>query len=110
MISINGVEMPTPKSYEVGIQDIDGETNRNAQGDMCRDRITTKRKLTMEWSPLSQSESSILLNAVADEFFSCTFPDPKDGTITKTMYVGDRTTPMLYQGRWSGLKMDFIER
>ena len=110
MISRNGVVMPTPKSYEVGIQDIDGETNRNAAGYMCRDRIATKRQLTMEWPPLSQSESSTLLNAVADEFFSCTFPDPKDGTITKTMYVGDRTTPMLYKGRWSGLKMNFIER
>ena len=42
MISINGVVIPTPKSYEVGIQDIDGETNRNAAGYMCRDRIATK--------------------------------------------------------------------
>lgn len=110
MISINGVVIPTPKSYEVGIQDIDGETNRNAAGYMCRDRITTKRKLTMEWPPLSQGESSTLLNAVADEFFECTFIDPQLGQITKTMYVGDRTTPMLYKGRWSGLKMNFIER
>lgn len=110
MISINGVVIPTPKSYEVGIQDIDGETNRNAAGYMCRDRITTKRKLTMEWAPLSQSESSTLLNAVAEEFFSCTFLDPQQGQVTKTMYAGDRTTPMLYEGRWSGLKMNFIER
>lgn len=110
MLKIDEVDMPTPKSYEVGIQDIDGETNRDASGNMHRDRITTKRKLTMEWPPLTQTQSSTLLNAISSEFFTCTFPDPQDGEITKTMYVGDRTTPMLYEGKWAGLKMNFIER
>ena len=44
---INGVAVKHPKSFQVGIQDIDGETGRNANGDMVRDRITTKQKVEM---------------------------------------------------------------
>lgn len=114
MLSINGVAIATPKSFQVDIQDLDGESNRNAQGDMIRDRIAVKRKISLEWSPLTQSESSTLLNAVSSVYFTVTFPDPKDGMITKTMYVGDRTTPAYQfkdgQVKWSGLKMNFIEK
>lgn len=116
MLKVNGVDIATPKTYQPSLNDIDGETNRNANGDLIRDRIATKRKLEMEWPPLTQDESSALLNAVADEFFECTFPDPKDGMITKTMYVGDRSTPALVYDeeskdiRWKGLKMNFIEK
>ncbi|MEN8079150.1 DUF6711 family protein [Clostridioides difficile] len=114
MLSINGVAIATPKSFQVDIQDLDGESNRNAQGDMIRDRIAVKRKISLEWPPLTQSESSTLLNAVSSVYFTVTFPDPKDGMITKTMYVGDRTTPAYQfkdgQVKWSGLKMNFIEK
>ena len=114
MISINGVAIATPKTFQVDIQDLDGESNRNAQGDMIRDRIAVKRKISLEWPALTQSESSTLLNAVSSVYFTVTFPDPKDGMITKTMYVGDRTTPAYQfkdgQVKWSGLKMNFIEK
>ena len=46
---LNGVAVVAPKSFQVGIQDVDGETGRNANGDMVRDRIATKRKLECEW-------------------------------------------------------------
>lgn len=116
MLKVNGVDIATPKTYQPSLNDIDGETNRNANGDLIRDRIATKRKLEMEWAPLTQDESSTLLKAVDDVFFEVTFPDPKDGIITKTMYVGDRSTPSyLYdeeskEMRWKGLKMNFIEQ
>lgn len=58
---INGVAVKPPKSFQVGIQDIDGETGRNANGDMVRDRITVKRKLDCEWGMLTQGEMSQLL-------------------------------------------------
>lgn len=116
MLKVNGVDITTPKSYQPSLNDIDGETNRNANGDMLRDRIATKRKLEMEWGPLSQDEISTLLTAVQDTFFDVTFPDPKDGIITKTMYVGDRTAPAYLfdeesqEAKWKGLKMNFIEK
>ena len=114
MIKINGVNIVTPKTYEVTIQDLDGESNRNANGAMVRDRIAIKRKLNLEWPPLSQREISTLLNAVSSVFFTVTFPDPQEGMITKTMYVGDRTAPAyMYingEAKWSGLKMNLIEK
>lgn len=114
MLKINGVAIATPKVYEVTVQDLDGETNRNANGDMIRDRIAVKRKLNLEWQPLSQSEISTLLTAVSGVFFTVTFTDPQLGMVTKTMYVGDRTSPAYQfkngEVKWSGLKMNFIEK
>lgn len=114
MLKINGVVITTPKSFEVSISDLDGESNRNANGQMVRDRIAIKRKINLEWQPLSQSEMSTLLSAVSSVFFTVEFPDPQLGMVTKTMYVGDRTTPAYQyangEAKWSGLKMNFIER
>ena len=116
MISINGVVIATPKTFEVEISDLDGETNRNANGELVRDRIAVKRKLNLEWGPLSQTEISTLIKSVSSVFFTVTFPDPELGIITKTMYVGDRTAPAYFydtktnEVKWQGLKMNFIEK
>lgn len=114
MIKINGVDIATPKIFEVAVSDLDGESNRNANGELIRDRIAVKRKINLEWGPLTQTEIQTLLNAVSGVFFTATFPDPMSGVITKTMYVGDRTVPA-YQYvngavKWQGLKMNFIEK
>ena len=105
---INGVTIVTPKSFQVSIQDIDGETGRDANGNMVRDRVTTKRKLDCEWG------LSTLLSSVTSEFFSVSYPDPIIGQTTKTFYVGDRSSPAYSFSEkfkpWSGLKMNFIER
>ncbi|WP_346848479.1 DUF6711 family protein [uncultured Clostridium sp.] len=114
MLKINGVAIAAPSAYEVTIQDLDGESNRVAAGYMIRDRIAVKRKINLEWPPLSQMEISTLLNSVSSVFFTVTFPDPQQGMITKTMYVGDRTAPAYQykngEVKWSGLKMNFIEK
>lgn len=114
MLSINGVAIATPKVFEVAVSDLDGESNRNANGELIRDRIAVKRKINLEWGPLSQGEIQTLLNAVSSVFFTVTFPDPMSGIITKTMYVGDRTAPAYQyingEVKWQGLKMNFIEK
>lgn len=115
MLKVNGVDITTPKVFEVTIADIDGETNRNAAADLIRDRIAVKRKLNCEWAPLTSSESSVLLKAVSGVFFTVEFPDPQEGTmLTKTMYASDRTSPAYscINGvvKWSGLKMNLIEK
>jgi hypothetical protein len=114
LIKINGVDIATPKTYEATVTDLDGETNRNANGEMIRDRIAVKRKLNLEWGPLTQAEIQTLLSAVSSVFFTVTFPDPMSGMVTKTMYVGDRTAPAYSfidgEVKWQGLKMNFIEK
>lgn len=115
MLKINNVSITSPSVFEVDIQDIDGESNRNAKGDLLRDRIAVKRKLNCEWPPLTAEECSTLLKAVSGVFFSVYYPDPETGGFeTKIMYVGDRSVPALCvkDGKihWKGLKMNFIEQ
>lgn len=111
---INGVTVVPPKNFQVAISDVDGETGRNANGDMVRDRITTKRKLECEWGMLTQDEMSSIQTAVQPVFFDVSYPDPILGQTSKTFYVGDRTSPSYTFTEkfkpWSGLKFSLIER
>lgn len=113
MLKINGVATATPKVFRVEIMDLDGESHRNARGDVLRDRIATKRKLNCEWGPLTNSQISIILKAVQGVFFAVEYPDPLTSEMrTGTFYVGDRSAPMYRFGNtlWEGLSMNFIER
>lgn len=114
MLKINNVTVKSPSEFQVEILDLDGETHRNAKGELNRDRIAVKRKLNCKWPPLTQSEVSTILNAVKDIFFSVEYWDPLIGKTTKTFYVGDRQMPMLRMGNgvptWEGLTMNFIEK
>lgn len=118
MIKINGVSLPaTPSAFQVTVLDLDdGEASkRTADGLMHRDRIAVKRKLDMTWGPLNRADTAAILQAVQNEFFECTYPDPQTGLDeTKTFYVGDRVAPFaVSRGNeiyWSGLKLTLTER
>lgn len=116
LLTIGGVAQRTPKKMKVTINDMDGESTRNANGDLIRDRIGVKRKIDFDFPPLTQAEISTLLNAVAPVFFTVTYQDPVLGMTTKTFYVGDRSAPILKYGNgttqllWEGLDMNFIEK
>lgn len=118
IIKINGVAIKDPQTYQWDISDLDSEdgTGRNQRGEMFRDRIAVKRKLSCSWGPLNNAEMSTLLNAVKDTYFTVEFPDAMSGgRQTMTAYVGDRSAPM-YRHKgvanwiWEGLTMNFIER
>lgn len=116
MLKINGVAVAAPKSFKVDVQDLDGESTRNAKGELVRDRVAVKRTLNCEWAPLEMVEISKLLKAVKDIYFTVEYPDPMEGSLqTKTFYVGNRTAPMCSVGSagqylWQGLSMNFIEK
>lgn len=115
ILAIAGVEVKDPSVIQVDLQDIDKESERNANGTMQRTRVAVKRKLTVEWGPLSNSEISKILKSVSDVFFTVKYPDPELGGITtKTFYTGDRSAPVLRVNkgvtRWEGLKTNLIER
>jgi len=115
MLKVNGVVVATPSSFKVTISDLDGESNRNAKGELIRDRVAIKRRLECEWPPLKMNEISTLLKSVKDVYFTVEYPDPMEGTfITRTFYVGDRTSPVYrIKGNeilWENLSMNFIEK
>ena len=121
----NMIGMPEPK-YKGGLtvllQDIDAATTtRSADGTMLRDRVSgagdAKRKLQLEWPPLSMQDAKAILTAIKDEFVWVRYPDPYDGVErTAEFYAGDRTVPMYSMalpGRgllWQSLKVDLIEK
>ena len=110
------VNLKDPQKLSYDIYDIDSsETGRTQTGEVFRDRVAVKRKLTCSWGPLNASELSALLKATEDQFFTLTFPDGKTGSnSTMTCYVGDRSSPayILAEGKWlwEGLSMNFIEK
>ncbi|MGL9969422.1 DUF6711 family protein [Enterococcus sp. DIV1420a] len=118
ILKINGISVRYPKEFAVGLQTIDADSSgRNANGEMVRDVIAEKTKLTMKWGPLSDSEVSSLLQSVKSSFFQVEYPDPVIGRQRiKVFYVGDRTAPSyswnskFEELKWEGLSMDFIEQ
>lgn len=116
---INGVEMaayPSPGGFQVTILDLDDadSTTRTSDGTFTRDRIAVKRQIEMEFSALTMSEISGVLQAMGDTQFQFTYPDPMEGDyVTKTMYVGNRpaAVPLEKDGviYWSGLQITLTE-
>jgi hypothetical protein len=115
MIDINGTTIATPKKCSIGVFDISSAAARNAAGDTVIDRVAVKRKLDLEWGPLTNAAISVLLTAVAAQYFSVAYPDPVTGAAkTIVCYVSERTAPILkYTGAtpmWESLKMTLTER
>lgn len=118
VLYINGVAVKDPATLQYAIQDIDSDTaGRNANGDMIRDRVTTKRKISCSWTGLNNQEISQLLQAMNNEFFRLDFPDAMMGGMgSGTFYVGDRTAPLYMWNEsenkylWENLQANFVEK
>lgn len=112
MITINGVELPTPSDYRVGINDI-VKAERNARGRMIIERITTKRKLELSWKYLTENQLSLVLGAVSPITFTVTYPDPTGGRQSASFYSGDKSIGAMdfLNGviRWKDIKFNLIE-
>lgn len=114
MIKVNGVVLPSPSEYQVGIMDIT-RAERNAAGDMVKDIIATKRKIELRWNYLSREDTSKVLRLVSSNFFTVEYIDPQEGDWrTGVFYCGDRTVGALdYRNgriRYKDLRFSLIER
>ena len=114
MIKINGVEIPTPSDYTVGIMDI-SRAERNARGTLIMERIATKRKIEMRWNYLDKDRLSQLLNLVSPVFFQVNYINPQTNIWEEgKFYVGDRKVGALdYRNgviRYKDIKFNIIER
>ncbi|MFS1519676.1 DUF6711 family protein [Bacillus sp. SCS-151] len=114
MIKINGVELPTPSKYAIGIQDL-SQAERNVRGNMIIERIATKRKIELTWNTITQENLSLVFQSVSDVFFTVEYIDPEKGDHnTGTFYSGDRKAGVMdiRNGvvRWKDAKFNLIER
>lgn len=116
ILQINGADIPAPKTCKIGISDQDLNSDTDSNGNLHRNRIAIKRKISNEWGPLTWSEISNILTSIKGVFFNVTYPDPQTGKYeTKKMYVGDRTAPIATMQEngsimWEGLTADFVEK
>lgn len=114
LISINGVELPTPSDYKVGIMDI-VKAERNANGEMIIEKIATKRKIELAWKYLSKDDLGNVFKMVNSTFFNVEYIDPEEcGEKSGTFYCGDRNAGALdYWNeniRYKDIKFNLIEK
>lgn len=114
LYSIGGTAMPTPSDFQVGIMDI-SKAERNANGYLIIERITTKRKLSIAYASLASTSMSQLLQAVAPTSFQVSYLDPQTGSFRSSeFYAGDRNLGMIsfIDGVpiYKDVKFDLIER
>ena len=92
--SVNGTPFPVePKSASISYMDLDGESERNANGKLVRQIIRRNvRKVEIEFGPITTSEAATILGMLNNPKFSFTCPSPtKGGTETiEEAYCGDR--------------------
>lgn len=96
MITIDGVDLPSPSSFKLPRFDMDsGDTNRNELGILQRDRIRQGiYKIELEWKGITSSQLHLIETAIEPAELNVTFPVPT-GRKTKTMYAGDRNVEMV---------------
>lgn len=90
---VDGNPFPVePKSASISYMDLDGESERNANGKLVRQIIRTGvRKLEIEFGPITTSEATTILYMLSKANFKFTFPSPKGGFETiEEAYCGDR--------------------
>lgn len=116
MITVDGVAMPCPSTFIYGLQDVSsGESGRDENAYMYKNRIAQKVKIQLGWNALQWSEVASIMQAFNPEYVSVKYPDMKSGLYeTRTFYVGDRSAPV--KCWWVGNKLiesvtfDIIER
>lgn len=114
MLKINGVDIPTPSDFKVGIMDI-SKAERNARGTMIIERVATKRKLEIGYNFMKKETLSQLLNIISPVFFEVEYIDPQTNQHrTGTFYVGDRAVSALdyINGniRYKDVEFNLVER
>jgi hypothetical protein len=114
MIKIEGITIPTPSDYQVGIMDL-SKAERNAKGTLIIERIATKRKIELSWKYLSKEDLSRLFKMVSPVFFQVDYIDPQENAWENGIfYAGDRHIGVLdYKKgniRYKDIKFNIIER
>lgn len=96
MISIDGVDLPSPSVFKIPESDLDSsDTGRNELGVLQRDRIRQGvYKIELEWKGITSSQLATIKSTVQPASLQVTFPT-EIGMQTKTMYAGDRNIEMV---------------
>lgn len=99
--AINGVAIPDPSSYGYASQSLDVSAERDTTGLLHRKMVETKFNVSLSWNAMDYPTATSILQAVAGESFTLTFPCPEipysqgGGLYTGKYYCGDRKVEIL---------------
>jgi hypothetical protein len=114
LLKISGVALPTPTEYSIGKMDI-SKAERNANGTMLIERITTKTKISVSYKFVTAEQLSTILTLLQPVFWDVTYTNPVTNTlVTSSFYVGDRNMGIVDYimdvPRYKDLSFELIER
>lgn len=78
----NLTDLKTPAAFNVSLSDLTASEQRSASGLVVRDRIGTKRTLSLSYNALTDKELRTILQAVSPLYVYITYPDPLEGEAT----------------------------
>lgn len=114
LVSVGGVTVPCPSSYEWQLYDVSSEdAGRTEDGLMHKNMIGQKRKLSLEWKYITVQQASVVLSAFNAEYTNITYLDLLTGTNRSgEFYTGDRNVPVYNTtlGLVESIKFNVIER
>lgn len=103
-----------PSKYIYNLQDVsDSNAGRTEDALMHKNRIAQKVSINLEWQNLRTADISKVLQAFNPEYITVQYLDALAGDfLTKTFYVGDRSTPLYNSVKdvWENIAFNIIER
>lgn len=93
LYKFNNIDMPSPVSFDLELNDVDGDSNRNEAAYMVRIVIASDlRKYSCKWQGLSIAEKNLILKNTSSRegytYFDCTFDNEYDEMETSQFYRG----------------------
>lgn len=112
--SVGGKTVKCPSQYKWEQIDVSAsDAGRTEDGLMHKKKIRTVDGITLEWAYPTTTELKAILAAFSTEYISITYLSPTAGDfVTKTFYVGDRSSPMYNStlNRWENVSFKIVER
>lgn len=112
--SVGGKTVKCPSQYKWEQIDVSAsDAGRTEDGLMHKKKIRTVDGITLEWAYPTTTELKAILAAFSAEYISITYLSPTAGDfVTKTFYVGDRSSPMYNStlNRWENISFKIVER
>nr|DAO98069.1 MAG TPA: hypothetical protein [Caudoviricetes sp.] len=118
LVTVNGVELPEPSSYE-GTTSTIVDSGRNVQGKVVGAVVRHDvAKVTMSWNYLTAKQWATILSLFTASFYNSVrfYNQATAGYTTRQMYVSDRTAGMWRRSPnngsimgWTGAKLSLVE-
>lgn len=112
--SVAGLQLPPPKKYEWGLQDLSADTaGRTEDNVMHKDTKGQVVRLSLSWRMVSIADGAKILQAFNDEFITVEYLDLLRGDyVTAEFYTGDRKGVLFNEklGRIEEISFNIIEK